>query len=250
MATLWNNVRGAGRLVALFSVIAWGAVTYAVCGSKRKDAVSKARWLQLTCRRSLRVLAVKVESRGEPAHGAVIVANHMSYLDILVIASLTPVVFVSKKEVRSWPLFGWFAEKAGTRFIDRSRRGDVARIGEEIGPVMAAGLTIVLFLEGTTTDGRDVLPFKASLLEPAVCNDWLVVPAGLVYAVPAGRSVQNEVCWWGDMTLAPHLWNFTTLPWVNARVAWGDPLKSSIADRKIFAGDLRRRVLELRNSLA
>jgi lyso-ornithine lipid O-acyltransferase len=248
MTTLWNNVRGAGRLVALLSVIAWSAATYAVCRSKRKDAVSKAHWLQLTCRRALRVLAVRVESRGEPAHGAVIVANHLSYLDILVIASLTPVVFVSKKEVRSWPLFGWFAEKAGTRFIDRNRRGDVARIGEEIGPVMAAGLTIVLFLEGTTTDGRDVLPFKASLLEPAVRNGWAVVPAGLDYAVPEGRSVENEVCWWGDMTLAPHLWNFTTLPWIRARVAWGGAVAvTDGVDRKELAAELRERVVGLRS---
>jgi lyso-ornithine lipid O-acyltransferase len=194
------------------------------------------------------VLAVRVESRGEPAHGAVIVANHLSYLDILVIASLTPVVFVSKMEVRSWPLFGWFAEKAGTRFIDRNRRGDVARIGEEIGPVMAAGLTIVLFLEGTTTDGRDVLPFKASLLEPAVRNGWAVVPAGLDYAVPEGRSVENEVCWWGDMTLAPHLWNFTTLPWIRARVAWGGAVAvTDGVDRKELAAELRERVVGLRS---
>jgi lyso-ornithine lipid O-acyltransferase len=247
MTTSWNNVRGAGRLAALLSVIVWSAATYAACGSKRKDAVSKARWLQCACRRALRVLAVKVESHGEPARGAVIVANHMSYLDILVIAALTPVVFVSKKEVRSWPLFGWFAEKAGTRFIDRNRRGDVARIGAEMGPVMAAGLTIVLFLEGTTTDGREVLRFKASLLEPALNNGWAMVPTGLVYAVPSGRSVENEVCWWGDMTLAPHLWNFTTLPWVRARVVWGGPVAvSDGVDRKELAEQLRKRVVELR----
>lgn len=248
MTTFWNNVRGAGRLAALLAVIVWSAATYAVFRKNRCDAGGKARWLQCTCRRALGVLAVETESRGEPAHGAVIVANHLSYLDILVIAALTPVVFVAKKEVRSWPLFGWFAAKAGTRFIDRNRRGDVARIGEELGPVMAAGLTIVLFLEGTTTDGRDVLPFKASLLEPAVCNGWAVVPAGLVYTVPAGRSVESEVCWWGDMTLAPHLWNFTTLPWVRARVEWGGVVQvTDGADRKSLAVELRDRVVALRS---
>lgn len=247
MNTLWNNVRGAGRLAALLAVIVWSATTYAACRGNRRDAAGKARWLQGTCRRALRALAVDTESRGEPAHGAVIVANHLSYLDILVIAALTPVVFVAKKEVRSWPLFGWFAEKAGTRFIDRNRRGDVARIGGELGPVMAAGLTVVLFLEGTTTDGRGVLPFKASLLEPVVRNGWAVVPAALDYTVPAGRSAEREVCWWGDMTLAPHLWNFTTLPWVRARVAWGAAVKvEERADRKGFAAELRERVVALR----
>jgi 1-acyl-sn-glycerol-3-phosphate acyltransferase len=234
-------------LGALLAVIGWSAVLYAVDRGNRRDAAGQARWLQGACRRALRVLAVEVESRGEPAHGAVIVANHVSYLDVLVIAALTPVVFVAKKEVRSWPVFGWFAAKAGTRFIDRNRRGDVARIGEELGPVMAAGLTVVLFLEGTTTDGRAVLPFKASLLEPALRNGWSVVPAGLVYAVPAGRSVESEVCWWGDMTLVPHLWNFTTLPWVRARVAWGELMTlPEGGDRKELAEQLRYRVVALR----
>jgi lyso-ornithine lipid O-acyltransferase len=247
MTTFRNNVRGAGRLAALLAVIAWSAALYAADRGNRRDAAGKARWLQATCRRALRVLAVEIESRGEPARGAVIVANHVSYLDVLVIAALAPVVFVAKKEVRGWPVFGWFAAKAGTRFIDRNRRGDVARIGEELGPVMAAGLTIVLFLEGTTTDGREVLPFKASLLEPAVRNGWAVVPAGLVYAVPAGRSVESEVCWWGDMTLAPHLWNFTKLPWVRARVAWGAAVTADAGvDRKELAERLREQVVALR----
>jgi len=244
-AKIWNNVRGAGRLVALLAVIAAAALAYALRGRHRTDAKAKALWLQATCRRGLRALAVRVESRGEPVHGAVIVANHLSYLDILVLASLTPVVFVSKREVRGWPLFGWFAEKAGTRFIDRSRRGDVARIGEELEPLIAAGLAVVLFLEGTTTDGRDVLPFKPSLLEPAVRHGWHVVPAALDYAVPSGRSVECEVCWWGDMTLAPHLWNFTTLPWVRTRVAWGEPVTAA-GERKVLAGTLRESVVRLR----
>lgn len=245
MATVWNNVRGAGRLAALLSVIAWSALEYALCRRHRRDAPAKARWLQGACRRALRVLAVEVKSSGAPAHGAVIAANHLSYMDILVLASLTPVVFVSKREVRGWPIFGWFAEKAGTRFIDRNRRGDVARIGEELGPVIAADLTVVIFLEGTTTDGRGVLPFKASLLEPAVRHGWRVVPAAMDYAVPAGRSVAMEVCWWGDMTLVPHLWNFTTLPWVRARVTWGDPVAAT-GQRKALAAELRERVMRLR----
>lgn len=245
LAKIWNSVRGAGRLAALLAVIATSALAYALRGRHRKDAKAKALWLQATCRRGLRTLAVEVASRGEPVHGAVIVANHLSYLDILVLASLTPVVFVSKREVRGWPLFGWFAEKAGTRFIDRSRRGDVARIGEELQPLIAEGLAIVLFLEGTTTDGRDMLPFKPSLLEPAVRHGWRVVPVALDYTVPAGRSAELEVCWWGDMTLAPHLWNFTTLPWVQARVAWGAP-NMAAGERKVLADRLRMNVVRLR----
>jgi len=233
----------------MLAVIMWSMAAYGVDRSNRRDAVDRALWLQRACRRVLRVLAVSVESRGEPAHGAVIVSNHLGYMDILILAATTPVVFVSKKEVRSWPLFGWFAEKAGTKFIDRNKRGDVRRIAEEIGPVMLADLTVVLFLEGTTTDGRGVLPFKPSLLEPAVVQGWKIVPAALSYIVPAGRSMEGEICWWGNMTLLPHLLNFTTLPWVRATVSWGRPVVAS-KDRKILAEELHGYVVELKNGLA
>ncbi|MDF3059098.1 MAG: hypothetical protein K0R17_3313 [Rariglobus sp.] len=245
MATLWNNVRGARRLTALLAVIGWSGAAYVVQAAHRRDAAAKARWLQQACRRALRVLAVKVESRGEPVPGALIAANHLGYLDILVLAALTPVVFVSKKEVRAWPVFGWFAEKAGTRFIDRTRRGDVSHVGAGAGSVVAEGLGLVIFLEGTSTDGREVLPFKSSLLEPAVLGGWRVVPAGLFYDVPPGRSAAREVCWWGDMTLLPHLWNLMTVPWVRAHVAWGTPIRAGDWSRKLLARELRQEVLAL-----
>ena len=229
-------------------VIISGVLSYGLNRSNRRDAVSKARWLQRVCRRALGALAVSIESRGTPARGAVIVSNHVSYMDILLLAAVTPVVFVSKKEVRSWPVFGWFAEKAGTRFIDRTKRGDVRRIAEEIGPVMSADLTVVLFLEGTTTDGAGVLPFKSSLLEPAVVHGWKIVPAAVGYTVPAGRSVEREVCWWGDMTLMPHLLNFTTLPWIRAKVVWGAPSIGG-GDRKLLAESLHGQVSALKAEL-
>ncbi len=248
MIRFWVKLRGAWRFVALFGVILWSVVLYSLDSRHRRDAASKARWLQFTCRRLLRVLAVSVESRGQPAHGAVIVSNHMSYIDIVVMAASTPVVFVSKKEVRQWPLFGWFAEKAGTRFIDRNKRGDVTRIADEIESVMVADLTVVMFLEGTTTDGRGVRPFRSSLLEPAVQKGWQIVPAALGYGVPQGRSVEREICWWGDMTLTPHLLNFTTLSWVKAYLSWGAAMPAR-GDRKILAAKLHQQVMALKAEL-
>ena len=248
MIKVLEVVRGAWRLCALLAVIVASMAAYVANRRNRCDAVGKALWLQNTCRRVLGALAVSIESRGIPARGAVIVSNHLSYMDILLMAAVTPVVLVSKKEVRHWPVFGWFAEKAGTRFIDRSKRGDVRRIADEIGPVMQAGLTVVLFLEGTTTDGSGVLPFKSSLLEPSVAHGWNIVPAAVHYEVPSGRSVAREVCWWGDMTLAPHLLNFTTLPWVRAKVAWGMAAPAS-GDRKLLAESLHGQVSALKVGL-
>lgn len=245
MKLILNTLRGVKRLITLSAVTSWFVVIYAINPRHRGDASSKARWLQQACQCGLRALEVEVESRCVPARGVVIVANHLSYLDILVLAAQTPVVFVSKKEVRDWPVFGWFAEKSGTRFIDRSRRGDVTRIGVEMGPVLSAGLSLVIFLEGTTTNGNEVLPFKASLLEPVVRHGWRVLPAALTYAVPAGRSVADEVCWWGEMTLVPHVWNFMTLPWVRAKVGWGDVFIAEL-ERKELAEVLREQVIAIK----
>lgn len=235
-------------MIAMLAVLAGAALGSVVRGGKKENVAERARWLSGICRRLLRVIGVRLTTTdAAPGKGAVIVANHLGYLDILVLAAQTPVVFVAKREVRGWPVFGWFAERAGTRFIDRERRGDVVRIAEELGPVLAAGVSVVLFLEGTSSDGREVKAFRASLLEPAVANGWPVVAAGLVYAVPQGRVVEDEVCWWGEMTLAPHLWNLLTLPWIEARLGWGESRSAGRhEDRKMLAAALREEVMRLR----
>ncbi|MFH1499662.1 MAG: lysophospholipid acyltransferase family protein [Verrucomicrobiota bacterium] len=238
-------LRAGGRLCGLLGAAFFAAAALLVCPRNRADARARAQWLQRLCARVLRVIGVRVRERGQPVHGALIAANHLGYIDILVLSALTPVVFVAKREVRGWPLFGWFAARAGTRFIDRGKPGDVVRVGGELTALIADGLSVLVFLEGTSSDGRQVLPFKPSLLEPAVRGGWPVAAAALDYAVPPGRSVENEVAWWGDMTLPPHLANFLTLPWVEARVSWGEPRPADM-NRKELAAVLREDVLSLR----
>lgn len=240
-------LRGLARFAGLLWVAFSGATALAACSRHRVNVRTRAEWLRGVCERALRVLGVRVEEQGAPVHGAFIAANHLGYLDILVLSARIPVVFVAKREVRGWPLFGWFAERAGTRFIDRTKLGDVVRVGAELGPLIAEGLSVLVFLEGTSSDGRGVLPFKPSLLEPAVRGDWPVAAASLDYEVPSGRSVADEVCWWGDMTLPPHLANFLTLPWIVARVAWGQA-RAPGDDRKALASALREDVLRLRQT--
>src|SRR6185436_7426012 len=107
----------------------------------------------------LRLLAADIGSDGPCPRDGLLVSNHLSYLDILVLATLTPAVFVSKSEVKNWPVFGWFARMAGTIFLQRTRRADVVRISEEITTVLRGGHLVVLFPEGTSSNGRQVLPF-------------------------------------------------------------------------------------------
>lgn len=236
-------LRGAWRTGALVAVIVYSAAELVCVRRHRADLGARARWLQAVSRRALRVLAVSVARDGQAPRGAVLAANHVGYLDILALAAESPTVFVSKKEVAGWPVFGWFARHAGTRFVDRTRRGDVMRMGEELRPVIEAGVNVAIFLEGTTTDGRDVLPFKPSLLQPAIENRWDVLPVAVGYRVPPGKSVAEDVSWWGDMKLIPHLANMTTMPWIDATLRFGTP-QAGMGDRKSMARVLRSQVVD------
>ncbi len=246
MSSLGSSLRAARRAFAFSWVIASAAATVPF---HRRNLATRARWLQKTCQRALRAIGVHCAPVDGPGTGDLIVANHVSYLDILVLGATCPSVFVAKREVRTWPVFGWFARCAGTRFIDRERRADVARVGAEFAPVIAEGLSVVMFLEGTSSDGREVKPFKSSLLAPAVERQWTVVPVALSYSVPDGHDVTTEVCWWGDMTLAPHLLHLLGLPRITAHVAWG-PVETSHTDRKALAARLHHRVTRLHVALA
>jgi len=171
-----------------------------------------------------------------------IVSNHLSYLDILAYSALVPCVFVAKKEVASWPVLGLFARMAGTIFVDRTRRMKVADTNRQIAEMLQAGTVVGLFAEGTSSDGRTVLPFRSSLLEPAAQSHCTVAPAAIRYHLDDG-SVTDEVCYWRDMTLLPHLLNLFAKRAVRANIAFeiGEPKALSLV-RKDGARQLRHRV--------
>ncbi|HEU5400527.1 MAG TPA: lysophospholipid acyltransferase family protein, partial [Terriglobales bacterium] len=132
------------------------------------DLAERAQWLTDSCRGVLASLGVTVSMEGSmPTHG-LIVSNHLSYLDILCYSSTAPCVFVSKVEVRSWPVFGRLATNGGTIYVDRKSRSNAARAAKEIESALRSGIRVVLFPEGTSTAGDNVLPFNAPLLEGAI----------------------------------------------------------------------------------
>ena len=210
---------------------------------KASSVRARADWLQRWCRWHLRNLRVRVHREGAmPKHG-VLVSNHLSYVDVLVLGAAQPLAFVSKSEVRSWPLIGWLTRCGGTLFIDREKRSDVTRVGTQFAPVIAEGLVIALFPEGTSTDGHTVLPFRASLFAPATEYGWPVVAAWIGYSLADG-SVEEEVCYWGDMTFGPHFLNLLSKEQIQARVVYSPPISPG-RDRKELARLLQGRVWEL-----
>ena len=245
-ARLFRRLR---RATAFGWVLATSAVALGLAARHRSDPASRARWLQGVCRRSLRALDVRVTATGVPAEGVCLAANHISYLDILVLGAQAPLIFVAKREVGAWPVWGWFARAGGTCFVDRTRSTDVGRVADEMTRLLQTGHTVVLFAEGTSSDGAGVLPFKSSLLEPATRPGRPVAAVALHYGVAAGHSAGREVGYWGDMTLMPHLWNLLALPWIEARVGWGAAQPAG-TDRKELARQLHAEVVRLKAPLA
>ncbi len=209
---------------------------------------ARAAWLQRAARRCLRIFKLQPQVAGPvPARG-LLIGNHLSYLDILVLASLTPTVFVSKRDIKFWPVIGWLAGLAGTLFVDRERRTRVGQTNEEIRKALDDGALVVLFPEGTSSDGRTVLPFKSSLLEPATQHIHPLSIALIQYQLEAGE-VGEEVCYWGDMTFLPHLLNLLGQRSVQASVHLA-PFQQNIGDRKELARSLQAEILRMKAAAA
>ena len=202
-----------------------------------------AHWLHESCRTGLRRLQIGVSAHGDfPARG-LLVSNHLSYLDILVYSSLSPCVFVSKKEVRRWPIFGLMACMAGTVFIDRARSSDARRVNSEMHHALGLGAVVILFPEGTSSDGTSVLPFRPALFEGPISAGESITPAHLRYEVSDG-SPETDVCYWGEMTFFPHLLRLLSRRGVRATIRFA-PKASKFDDRKAAAQETREMVLDL-----
>jgi lyso-ornithine lipid O-acyltransferase len=240
------RLRTAGRLLG-FSLVILGAIAHFLWLSGRAGgrltARGRALWLSLWSRRTLEALQVRVRTSGTPPHAGLLVSNHLSYLDIVVLSALEPIRFVAKADVRGWPVMGQLAIMAGTLFIDRSRRSDVSRLNTELAEALAEDVPVVLFPEGTSSDGAGVLPFRSSLLAPAAEAGTPITPCHLGYELDDG-SVADEVCYWRDMTFVPHFLNLIRKREVRAFVRFGAPAKGS-PDRKQLARDLHGAVLGL-----
>jgi len=189
----------------------------------------------------LRVTAVTVGR--PPTRGPfVLVTNHLSYLDIMVLARQVPATFVAKREVRDWPVWGILARAMGTIFIDRERSRDTHRVSHAIEDVLNEGHGVVMFPEGTSTDGSSVGPFRSSLLDAASKTGLPVHHASISYSTGEDDPPAHlAVCWWGDMEFAPHFWALCGVDHVEALVHFGrEPVGHE--DRKALARSLHRAV--------
>ena len=235
------------RLLWLGGGLAFTALDYlcrCVFRAKAEMPVARARWLQRASRRLLKIFGTTPEAFGTLPTTGLLVCNHLSYVDILVLSSLTPALFVAKSEVKSWPVFGWFARLAGTVFANREKRTQAGQTADEIEVALRSGVLVILFPEGTSSDGQSVLPFKSSLLAPAARQTHPLHAACINYELADG-NVGGDVCYWGEMTLLPHLINLLSKRRVHSYVHFA-PLRDGSTDRKELARQLHAEVVRLK----
>ena len=227
-----------------FSALAHNAITVPFVRRSQRVHV-RAVWLHSWCRFACRVLGIRIRTHGSMPSSGLLVSNHLSYLDIIVLSSIRSCVFVAKRDVAKWPLFGWLAHAAGTIFVDRDRRFSSPKIVDSIRDAIAGGSVVVLFPEGTSSDGSTVLPFKSTLLESAVQLRSPIAAASIEYALNDG-SVAGEVCYWRDMTLVPHLLNLFFKRVIHANYSIS-PAKVRAGNRKEIARELRDEIESMRS---
>jgi 1-acyl-sn-glycerol-3-phosphate acyltransferase len=206
------------------------------------------------------LLGVRIKVIGAPSsqRPLLIVSNHVSWIDISVITALAPVAFVAKREVASWPLFGLFAKLQRSVFVDRTRRHKTPEVNIEIARRLADGDPVVLFGEGTSSDGNRVLPFRSALIGAARdalaaaghVEHILIQPLSIAYVgfhgLPMGRQHRLLAAWYGDLDLFPHLRTVVQHGALDAVVSWGEPIAfDANSDRKAFARTLETEVRRL-----
>lgn len=183
--------------------------------------------------RCCRIMGFRVEVRGDQSttHPTLYVCNHVSYLDVMVLGSLIGGSFVAKSEVARWPLFGWLARLQRSVFIER-RGHKVAESRDELNQRLESNDDLILFPEGTSGDGNQVLPFKSALFSVAERRPHdqplRVQPVSIAYTrldgVPMGRYLRPLFAWYGDMELATHLWQVAGLGWATVVVEFHPPV--------------------------
>lgn len=198
-------------------------------------------WMQWMSRRFLALLHCRVTVTGDLPSEGLVAGNHLGYVDILVLGSLCPAIFVAKSAVDSWPVFGWLSRNAGTIFVNRDNTAEVPAQLATMERPLREGVPIVLFPEGTSSDGSRVLPFRSSLLESAVRSGKPITPVAISYSLHGHGDPGQEIAYWGDHTLLPHLLNLLSKPGFEARVAFG-PGRFPESDRKREATRLHAEV--------
>jgi 1-acyl-sn-glycerol-3-phosphate acyltransferase len=214
------------------------------------DAAARQQRVQRWSAQLLRHLGVELRTQGLPKPGAkLLVANHISWLDIAAIHAVLPEArFVSKADVKHWPVLGTLVAGVGTLFIEREKKRDALRVVHQMAEAMRAGDTVAVFPEGTTADGRTLLPFHANLLQAAIATETAIQPVALRFSDAHG-AVSRAAEFLGETTLLQSLWRIAAAQSLVVSVSVLPPQATAHADRRALAESLRAQIDEAMQAL-
>ncbi len=207
-----------------------------------------AEWSHGWLRRVAKLLGWRITFEGRPPQEAVLLApNHMGYADVAALGSVLPCHFVAKADVLSWPVIGFLFDSTGHIGVVRKRDAmSMRKTNEAIASKLKLGASVCVFLEGTSTGGDRVLPFRAPLIQPALDAEVPIMPVAIQYlADRPGLDTSEDVAYWKDHVFGTHLWRLVGLRGVHVHVRFGDPVSTRDVDRKQLAVQLRENVATL-----
>ena len=223
-------------LILVPHMVYWAFASYST--SRKKDPWEAIRgmcyYIHLWAKDLLRCLGVSVTVHGQIRKGesALVVSNHLGYIDILVHASIFGLRFCPKAEIRSWPVLGHYVGMSHPIWIDRSSRLKSKQNLEEFKATLEHKVPLIVYPEGTSSDGNGILPFKTSPFELAVSGNFQIQPIVTLYRVPEGEP---SPCWYSDLSFMAHLWQFLGIRKIQCDVIIPDPIRANGKDRKALA---------------
>ncbi len=237
-------------LVTALTCVAWGIGASCLFWSRERRHGWRRILMRQWCRFGCVALGVRVRTHGVlPKDAQYLVANHLGYLDILVLGSQANAAFVSRADVEGWPVIGWLAKQFDTVFLERSKKRDLPGVNADLKERLERGDLIVMFPEGTSSSGEGLLPFRSPLLGPPAEHGSAVAAACIRYATGQGDPDQMHcVAWWGDMEFAPHAFAMLSVARIDANVAFAPAARRS-SDRKQLAAQLQQDVAQLFDQL-
>jgi 1-acyl-sn-glycerol-3-phosphate acyltransferase len=203
----------------------------------------RALWCQQSAKRILAGVGIHYRIQGQPPTRGLVVSNHLSYLDILILSAAMPCFFVAKVEIGGWPFFGKSARIAGTIFVDRSSLASAMSVAEQMSERLKLTIPVLLFPEGTSTDGSQLLRFHSRLIDPATSAGVPITTASVRYVIDGGVE-EKELCWYGDMLFLPHLLKTLRTPGFSGEVTFGEP--RIYTDRRTAANETFEEITAMR----
>jgi 1-acyl-sn-glycerol-3-phosphate acyltransferase len=239
-------------VVCLFFIISAAAARPFLLGFSRSARMRLvAGSVRLWARACLKVLGLKINvhrlSGNLHSTRRLLVSNHQSYLDTVIIASVFPTLFVAKTEVSRWPLFGWLSKLGGTIFVNREDARSGVKSAYRVSRALRDGVNVHVFPEATTGDGSTVLPFNGLFFASAVRSQAPALPLTIKFQSVNGKPMNREtldlVCWYGEMDFARHFWNFLNIESVEVSLMINEPIKPARPQRaKVLAHAAREKI--------